>query len=196
MGWIRTSILLLLLVTAPFPAADAQAPMQPAGPSLFSDIRSYQVDDILTIVISEVSRGVNEARTNQDKDHHTKFSVGPGKGFLDALDVFGLDMDNELEYDANASTSRNNVLQARLTAVVREVAANGNLIVEGHKTIQINGESQEITLTGIVRPVDIRPDNTVLSSKVADMSIGFSGKGTVTAGSSPGILARIFHFIF
>jgi flagellar L-ring protein precursor FlgH len=196
MGMKKLLLAFLMFATISFQETMAQNPMEYAGRSIFSDVRSYQVNDVLTIIISEVSRGVNEAQTNQDKDHRAKLSVGPGKGYLDFLDGFGLDMDNELEYGARASTSRNNVLQAQITATVKEVADNGNLFIEGHKEILINGEAQEIMISGIVRPVDVQANNTILSSKVADLSVRFSGKGTVAAGSSPGFLAKIFHFIF
>jgi flagellar L-ring protein FlgH len=72
---------------------------------------------------------------------------------------------------------------------------NGDLVVAGEQSLEINGEEQLITLSGIVRPRDVTGDNTVLSSRIADARIRFAGEGFVTDQSKPGLLARIFNFL-
>jgi hypothetical protein len=51
-----------------------------------------------------------------------------------------------------------------ITARVSDVLPNGDLVVEGVREIEINGDRQIVVLTGVVRPWDINPTNVVLST--------------------------------
>ena len=68
-----------------------------------------------------------------------------------------------------------------------ETYANNTLRIEGRQKIVVNGEEQEIVLTGLVRGEDIAPDNTVLSTFVADAEISFVGTGIVGEKNKPGL---------
>jgi len=48
----------------------------------------------------------------------------------------------------------------------------------------------------MIRPVDISPDNTVLSSYIADARIAYSGKGPVSDKQRPGWLLRAVDFVW
>jgi flagellar L-ring protein precursor FlgH len=50
-----------------------------------------------------------------------------------------------------------------------------------------------VRIQGIVRPIDIDPDNSISSLKVADAQIAYGGKGAVNDAASPGLLARFFN---
>ena len=76
-----------------------------------------------------------------------------------------------------------------MSAIVRQVLPNGNLFIEGHRQILINQESQHFYISGVIRPWDIRDDNTVDSSRMADAQIEFNGQGVISE-ISPGILTR------
>jgi flagellar L-ring protein precursor FlgH len=76
---------------------------------------------------------------------------------------------------------------------VAEVLSNGNLLVRGEKRLTINQGDEYIRFSGIVRPSDIGPDNTVLSTSVADARIAYTGKGTLDESNSSGWLARLFN---
>ncbi|MDE2220480.1 MAG: flagellar basal body L-ring protein FlgH, partial [Gammaproteobacteria bacterium] len=69
---------------------------------------------------------------------------------------------------------------------------NGNLLVRGQKWIAINQGREYVRIQGIVRPVDIRPDNTVPSTKVADATIAYGSQGALNDSNSKGWLARFF----
>jgi flagellar basal body L-ring protein FlgH len=70
---------------------------------------------------------------------------------------------------------------------------NGNLVVRGEKWLTLNQGDEYIQISGIVRPVDIRTDNTVLSTQVADARITYAGRGTLADANSMGWLARFFN---
>jgi len=87
-------------------------------------------------------------------------------------------------------------LIANITAKVIEVMPNGNLIVEGRKEVTIEKEKRFIILSGMVRPEDIEFDNTISSSKVADARIEYTGTGVISDKQSPGVLHRIFDWVY
>ncbi len=69
---------------------------------------------------------------------------------------------------------------------------NGNLVVRGEKILSLNQGHEYVRIAGIVRPADIRPDNTVLSKQVADAQITYRGSGSVNDTNVIGWLARFF----
>jgi flagellar L-ring protein precursor FlgH len=77
---------------------------------------------------------------------------------------------------------------ARLTEGV-----NGLLQVRGQKWIAINQGKEYVRIQGYIRPIDIQPDNSIVSTKVANASISYGGKGPVASASAPGLLARFFN---
>ena len=76
---------------------------------------------------------------------------------------------------------------------VAERLPNGNLLVRGEKRITINQGQEFIRVQGIVRPVDIGPANTVPSTKIADATITYTGKGTLADSNRQGWLSRFFN---
>ena len=79
---------------------------------------------------------------------------------------------------------------------VIEVQANGNLVVQGDKTLKLNQGDEFVHISGVVRPADIATNNTVTSDKVADAHISYSGKGVIDSSNRMGWLARFFNSVF
>ena len=79
---------------------------------------------------------------------------------------------------------------------VTDVQSNGNLVVQGEKTLKLNQGDEFVHVSGIVRRADIATDNTVTSDKVADAHISYSGKGVINSANSMGWLARFFNSVF
>jgi flagellar L-ring protein precursor FlgH len=73
---------------------------------------------------------------------------------------------------------------------------NGDLIVEGTRTIGISGDRETIALTGVVRPRDITPENTVDSYLIADAEIAYTGKGAAETASRQGFVGRLLNWLF
>src|SRR5690606_30946312 len=90
---------------------------------------------------------------------------------------------------------RSGKIIAQIGVVVDEVLPNGDLHVSGEQILNIDGDRTRIQLKGRVRRADIASNNTVLSSRLADVLIDYDGRGFVTRGAGPGILTRIFSFL-
>lgn len=160
--------------------------------SLFTDQRGVTVGDLITVIIVEETQARSTAQTTTGKSGEV--GIGPGRGLLDFIPLMGVDGGDSMT--ASGTTTRGGSITAKLTAKVTEVFPNGNLAIEGRQKISVNGEEQEVLLTGVIRAADISADNTILSTYVADASITYKGQGALGAKQKPGILSRIFNWIF
>ncbi len=160
--------------------------------SLFTDLKARRVGDLVTLIIVERTEASQEARTTTSKDGEV--SIGPGLGFLDIIPLIQASGGDSLS--AGGTTTRGGSLQAKMTTRVVEVLPNGVLRIEGRQTIVLNGEEQEIVVSGLVRTRDIAADNTVLSTYVADAHITFKGTGVLGNEQRRGILTRLFDWLF
>jgi flagellar L-ring protein precursor FlgH len=180
----------LVLVLALAAARSGAAPIVPST-SLFSDHEARAVGDVLTILIVESTQAAKATLTKTKSGTQNDAS---SFGRLDFLDVWSLDAQNESV--GEGSTARRGDLQARITTRIVEVEPGGLLRVEGTRSVRVNGEEEKITLRGAVRPQDIRADNTVFSTYLADASIEYSGEGVLASAERPGILTRLFNWVF
>lgn len=198
------SMFLLFLFLGVVSQAEAASLFQPNGSmaNLFSDVKARQVGDTVTILIEEESSSTQKATTSSSKDSKVELKT-PNVGTnpnneLNKLfrKFFPISNNNSSSFSGDGSTKRSGSLTAQITAVVTEVLPNGNLVIEGKQKINVNAENQEIYVKGTVRPADISADNTVLSTAVANAEIQYKGKGPVGDQQKPGILTRIFGWIF
>jgi len=164
-----------------------------ASVSLFSDNKARRVGDTLTIVISENASTTSQASTKTSKNETLNY--GPGFGpILHNIPAFGLN--GSIGSNASGSTNRTDNLAASIAVTVTRVLPNGNLAIEGKRKVGMNAETQEITLTGLVRPQDIAFDNTIRSPLVADAQIKYGGRGPVGDKQHDGLISRVFKFLF
>ncbi len=159
---------------------------------MYADRKARNVGDILTIVIDEsTTQSATKARSNSKEGN---VSLGAGTGifhFLAAAAASGSD-----SFTANGSASDTNSVSGRITVTVIEVLPNDNMIVEGTQSIWQNRDEHKITVRGIVRRDDVTRNNTIPSTKVADATLKFDGKGPLNAKQRQGILTQIFNFLF
>lgn len=159
---------------------------------MFADKKARDVGDILTIIIDEsTTQTATKSRSNSKS---ANVSLGAGTGifhFLEAASAGGSD-----SFEADGSARDTNRFSGRITVTVVEVLPNDNMIVEGTQSIWQNRDEHKITLRGIVRRADVTAANTVPSTKVADATLKFDGKGPLNAKQRQGILTQIFNFLF
>lgn len=175
------------------------------GLALFEDIKARRIGDTLTIVLQERTQASKDAKTETSKENDisianpTLLGSSPqfnAPGILPLASNRANDLSAELsssqEFSGEGSSSQGNSLTGNITVTVADVLPNGNLVVRGEKWLTLNQGDEYIQISGIVRPVDIRTDNTVLSGQVADARITYSGKGMVADSNKMGWLSRFF----
>ncbi|MCX7984363.1 MAG: flagellar basal body L-ring protein FlgH [Bacteroidetes bacterium] len=163
--------------------------------SLFSDQKATKVGDALTIYIVETSSASNDAKTSSSRESAIGGSASASYSGSD-LPSASLNLGTTNSFKGEGSTATQGSIRAKLSARVDSVLPNGNLYIRGSRIILINNEEQVITITGIVRPSDIQPDNSVYSYNISDAVISFQGSGIVTRSQEPGWLTKLFHWLF
>jgi flagellar L-ring protein precursor FlgH len=169
----------------------------------FTDVRAHRVGDIVTINIVETSRASKEAKTDLNRDSEIEagltnllgYESGIGLG-SDFAPETSLDLNFNTDYRGNGKTSRNETMIAQISARIIQILPNGNLVIRGSREITVNFEKQYIIVQGVVRPVDISPNNTIQSTKIADARIDYTGKGDVTQQQRKGWGTRLLDFIW
>jgi flagellar L-ring protein precursor FlgH len=170
--------------------------------NLFTRRTAHRKGDILTILVNESTAAqMNATTTSAKTDANT---VNPFTSpLLNWFKVPGL---NTLlgggssgatsSTSGTGTTANNQTFTASIAVVVKDVTPEGNLLIEGTKWIKVNKESQNLTLTGIVRTDDVQPGNTVLSQNIANAKISVDGKGLIADRQRRGILTRLLEWIF
>ena len=173
-------------------AVEAKSLWVDNGMSWYSDKKARNVGDILTVVINEsTTQTATKARTNSKSG---SISVGTGTGIFDFIRAFSASGSDN--FQANGSATDTNRYSGQITVTVVEVLPNDNMIIEGTQSIWQNRDEHKITLRGVIRRDDVTMNNTVPSTKVADATLKFDGKGPLNAKQRQGILTQIFNFLF
>ncbi len=159
--------------------------------------RDYRAGDIITIVISEESNAQSKATTNTQKSSNTEISTGPKIPYFKRI-VEKFIGSNEFnnEFEGTGTTTRSGKLTGTITASVLEVLGNGNLLIEGSRSIMVNRETQVMRVRGVARPKDIDSGNSINSKLLADAQIKFDGRGAVGRANRQGLMTKFFDVIF
>ncbi len=185
---MKTLFALCLTVAAPSQAADLFDPS--TYQAITSDKRALRAGDALTVLVYEDSSASSTAdtSTNTSAGLRTDFSRtnGARNGFQAGVGD---------DYGGRGRIQRSGRLLAQLSVPVQEVLSNGDLVVAGEQRIDVNGEKTNIKLKGRVRPQDIASNNTVLSSRLADVSIEYIGDGYLSDRSRPGLIPRVLAWL-
>lgn len=167
--------------------------------SLYGDHKAFRVGDVLTVSVSESAKASNTANTDLARNTSNKAQVSALWGLQDILsqtNLTKLDVTTDSSHKGAGATARTGQLTASLTAVVKDVLPNGNLVIQGTRSVLVNHEEQYMTLTGVVRPEDIGRDNMVFSTQIADARISFGGIGVVADKQRSGWATWAFDWLF
>ncbi len=167
--------------------------------ALFADLKARRVGDVLTIVLNESTNASKSATTKTSKTSAVT-DTGPtifGRSITTkGVPVLDTNLSGATSFDGEGSSSQGNSLVGSLTVTVVEVQANGNLLVQGEKSLKLNQGDEFIRISGMVRPADVSTNNTVTSDKIADARISYSGKGVIANSNRMGWLSRFFNSVF
>ena len=166
------------------------------GLSLFEDVRARRVGDVVTVLLEERTAATKSASTASSSS--TSLDLPTPTVFGSPVRIGGREL---LSIDARAGTdfsgggdaAQSNRLDGRVAVTIERVYPNGNLAVRGQKRISLNNGGEHVRVAGIVRAIDISPDNTVRSSDIADARIAYGGDGLVADASRAGWLTRLLN---
>lgn len=188
------------------PVVSEPAPPQTSGSlwtesrgGMFADIKGRTVGDIITVVIVENASASKEATTETDRTSSMsagitnllgmeKYIGEIGNSMIDPTSLVKASTANDFE--GSGKTERKEELAATLTTQVIEMLPNGNLRIEGNKTVTVNNEMQIVKLSGIVRQADVSPRNIVDSKNILNARIAYVGEGVISDKQQQGWLVR------
>lgn len=170
--------------------------------SLYSDAKARRVGDIITVILRENTTATKSATTTIEKESETSLDPVLGLGGT-AINVknpisgnagsLQFELNSEDEFEGAAQANQSNFLNGNISVTVIQVLPNQNLVIRGEKWLTLNNGDEYIRVTGIVRPADINPANEVISTKVANARIQYSGKGAFAKSNERGWLGSFFN---
>lgn len=194
------------------PADDMRNPARTTGSlftasntDLFTDLRASRVGDIVTVMIVENAKAKKKSDTKAEREGGVKAGIPYLLGYsMKDLPIVKSNADaaNLIEatfttsHEAKGEIKKEDSMTASIGCTVMEVYPNGNLYIRGSREIQVNGETQYITLFGTVRKADVTSENTVTSVQLADARIHYTGRGVLADKQQPGWLARLLDHIW
>jgi flagellar L-ring protein precursor FlgH len=151
------------------------------------DTRALRVGDVVLVRINEKADAQGGATTNLSKDSNRSAGVSSLLGLVPAIQKAYpnidpktlLEMAASSDFSGQGKTQRAGTLNATIGVKVKQELPNGDLFVEGTKVVMINYEEQHLYISGVIRPPDIAPDNSVDSSLLADARVEFTGRGDI-----------------
>jgi len=179
--------------------------------ALFSDLRARRVGDNVTVDIVENSSSSMDANTKASRSSSIDAGVSHLAGYMRALEEankrLNRDTDGELNstlfkasmentFDGKGTSDRSGQITASIGAVVTEVLPNGNLVIFGRRRMQVNNETQIISVSGVIRPQDVDMSNRIKSTFIADAQIEYIGRGVLADKQRPGWGTRVLDHIW
>lgn len=173
------------------PAAESGTMFNPQSyRALVADQKAFRVGDALTVLVQESSSASSsvDAKASRGQD------IGL-RGQTLGQEARGLNAGTTSSNEGGGQVARSGRVTAQITVTVKEVLPNGELLVDGQQTVDLNGEAQIISVNGRVRPRDISDNNAVLSSRLADARIRYVGEGYLADKSQPSVWSRFVTWI-
>ena len=164
--------------------------------SLFSNATAHNVGDLLTIRLEERTSASKSAKTSTSKSQNIDIpgpTIGGRPVTVNGVPIFETDINADRSFDGKGDSAQSNQLSGFLTVTVIGRSGNGNLLVRGNKWIMLNQGKEYVRVEGVVRAIDVEPDNTLPSWRVADAKIAYGGRGAVADSNAQGWLARFFN---
>ncbi len=180
----------------------APPPPPPANGAIFqggyvpltSGGRAGAVGDIITIQLVERTAATKSNAAQTQRDGNIGLTP-PATGPLSLFNPSDVAMGGGQQFKGKGDASQSNALSGEVSVTIAEVYPNGTMLVKGEKLLTLNRGDERVQISGIVRAIDIGPDNRILSTRVANAHIRYVGKGEIARASTQGWLQRFFSII-
>lgn len=199
---LMTAAVLAGLVFSATALAEDSKPSWALAMRLTADTSARAVGDLVTVLIEEEAEASKAAQSSSSRSSQLGGEAGItyptmaniGTPWTNAV-IPSWTFDTSRAFNADGSRSSSDRLETKIAARVTEVLPNGNLMIEGRRSMVVQGESVEIVLTGTVRQRDISGDNIVESSRVADAAIKYVSSGALARNQKQGLLTRFWNWL-
>ncbi len=160
------------------------------GP-LVADDKARQVGDMLTVLLVERTQAEKSVSSNSSRTSDTATSLPAAKPFSWVPQGL-LSGGAEASFNGQGAAGQANRLSGEMTVIVRAVRPNRVLLIEGEKRVRLARGEEVLRVSGLVRAQDIGTDNRILSTRIADARLSYTGRGELADAARQGWLARFF----
>ncbi len=172
--------------------------------NLFEDARARRIGDIVTIDVGEQADATRDSATSTQHNGSVQVGISSFWSALAQMAKTNPNIDPNAiiaaatrnEFTGGGNTKRSGALAATLPVRIKSALANGDFYVEGHKVLLLNDEESFLYISGVVRPIDILPDNSVSSSKLADVELEYTGRGVLSEAERVPWFQRVLSWIW
>jgi flagellar L-ring protein precursor FlgH len=197
-------------VSLPMPQAAVPTPnpnslWRPGARGFFKDQRASRVGDILTVNISIADSAVLDNTTSRARDNSENSAANALLGFeqhLSSILPKAVDNTNLVDLTSTSSSKgtgsvdRKETINLKVAAVITQRLPNGNLVLAGRQEVRVNFEVRQLQIMGVIRPEDIKADNTISYEKIAEARISYGGKGQITDVQQPRYGQQIYDILW
>jgi len=176
-----------------------------ADGNLYCDQVARKKGDLITITVQETTSvtETNKTETQRQNDITAAVSLFPGTNQIPAAagvassgKLPALGANSNKHYQGTGNYTAEGEVKATITGRVIDVLDNGNLLIEGRRTVKVNLDTKTILITGIIRTADIKSDNTVLSEKLHDFKVSIEGDGPLSRAQHEGWMGEILDIVW
>lgn len=163
---------------------------------LFEDRTAKYIGDVLTVVLIENTNASATSNTNSSKDNKVDLpgpTLAGNKVTKDGVEILQNKFSGEREFSGQGTSAMNSSFNGKISVTVSKVLPNQNLVVRGEKMMALNQSDEYVRFIGIVRPQDIEQDNTIKSTRVANVHMAYGGQGDLSNANKMGPLGRFFQ---
>ncbi|GDY13507.1 flagellar L-ring protein [Planctomycetota bacterium] len=198
-------LLFLLMTAGALPAASLYTAETLADGTLYSDQVARRSGDLITILVKETTKITDNSKTERKRanDVSAQVTLLPGLEELPAaagqsangrLPAMALGSDKNFKGEGKFEATGD--VRAVITGRVTDVLDNGNLVIEGRRQVTIGPDTKTILVTGVVRPADVRTDNTVMSEKIHAFQVAIAGEGPLSQSQEEGFVGRLLDLLW
>lgn len=196
-------------IALPMPAPEpverqAASLWRPGSRAFFRDQRASRVGDILTVTIdiddsaalSNTTSTTRATGEDMDLDSLLGYEADLHQVFPETIDPGNLAAFDSTSNNTGAgSVDREEEIKLRVAVLITQVLPNGNLVIQGRQEVRVNFELRELLISGVIRPEDVRADNTVTYDQIAEARISYGGRGHLTDVQQPRYGEQLFDII-
>jgi flagellar L-ring protein FlgH len=179
------------------------------GTPVTQRVARFDPGDIITVLVEEEISASTSSNTDTKKESDVEseaasgenpFLITDSRGGSSGMNIINEDelpnwaIEAENEHKTAGTTGRSTTLETVIPCFVTKIMPNGNIMLEGDKTVTVNREDSTMHISGMVRARDVSPDNTVSSKKMALATVQLKGKGPLWNNQRRGIVTKILDW--
>ena len=183
-----------------------QEPERPRTGSLFTDskeslvgrAKTFRVGDIITVLLNESAQAKRSQNSETKREAANTLPSGAGlkignvSPFLDGIAI----NKNSTSSKGSGTANQSATLTGEVAVTITDILQNGNLVLRGEKQLAMSEGTEVIQISGVIRPSDISPNNTVQSRRLANAQIAYRGEGELNNASGAGWATKLLFAFF